>query len=505
MNIIGANGDCLLVLSTDLEIQCALLPSKKVVCVWPFDCLRRYWCGDGLFGFECGRRSPHGEGRFVFITNQDEKLYKRLERFIEKAKRGSVFSTSSSEASLVDDRPPAPLPSESRHSETPPVKSSESDDELENPPLPPKPHGGMHMPLSSDVSTNPAYVVRTHSNAAATGHQWLHESIESPGGSLRRRASSRDTEQPNPHAHPPLRVLDSETIRTRDPLEEDTYSHTVHSVPAPFLLQRDHSTAVGESTYNALVHPKGGPKASPKDKKHPSEDKLYDVAYPDPKARPIMHPDTEEDEYSKPSFEATDGVHIPRTTMPLSKMPLGKPEVKRVLQTQLLDAEAPMSASLQSEDGMTRNPLYGSQSDLLDAIESLEGQIKEEIERPVVSSLLLASHESQPALNPTYGQVSLATAAKDTEEVKEQPDNDKTNVSQENGDVETDSPRVQSAEGCTVIEKDSKGYSKVDKNNKRKQEECPDLETPPDAEDAAPPLPDRLYSCDSSDAITSDV
>ena len=313
MNIIGARGDCLLALTTEMEIVCALAPNKQVVGVWPFDCLRRYWCGEGMFGFEAGRRSPRGEGKYSFITSEDEEIYRTLQKFIDKAKRSSVSSSSSADSSRYDDRPPAPLPTDARQSETP-VASSESEEEggetnkkskdqdggkalalgydvVRTPPVPPKasrsPSLSKHQsPKSRGKSlrttpthdmievtgTSPAYLKRARTHSGFT-NAWLHETVQPPATKGKRRSVHG---QPLP---PPPVAFTGEEIKTRDPLEEDTYSHTVHRIPGPFQRRASDHVAVSGSLYNALVHHQD---PSIRHKKRPGvqdDTALYDVAF----------------------------------------------------------------------------------------------------------------------------------------------------------------------------------------------------------------------------------
>ena len=52
---------------------------------WPLTCIRFYEStGRGQFSFDAGRRSPMGEGQYVFHTRrgQDNEIYDLLDRFI---------------------------------------------------------------------------------------------------------------------------------------------------------------------------------------------------------------------------------------------------------------------------------------------------------------------------------------------------------------------------------------------------------------------------------------
>ena len=502
MNVIGVRGDCLLSLSTELEIQCALFPSKQVVAVWPFETLRRYWYGDGLFGFEAGRRSPRGEGKYVFVTSQDGEIYKTLAYFIKKAKRGSVTSSSSNEYKDLDMRPPAPIPAGINRFETP-VASSESEEEQQTEDnlkavalgydsvnTPPWPHKARLSPSTQrksmgnipvqnvDVSTtSPAYLrrVRTH---MGFGHQWLHESVKQP--------QSQATETPATQGDIPPAALVCEDIQARDPQEEDMYSHTVHLVPAPFRLQSSEHSAVGGSLYNAVVHKKV---PSIRGKGRPGsgdDDTLYDVAFqvnPKKGGRGML---PKADSQYDTAYLRDGNVHLPRTTMPVSKMPLGPKQTGRTAeplpQPELHKLKLEKK---ESDDGLTANPLYGSQENLLTDFMALEE-----------STEVTDGRGEKQAPNPVYGEPMdiVVDQRRGTIDGAGGEDSNGAKNSPIDAVEGRDSPQLRGQSSPIPIKKDEKGYSKVNKNNKNGQQERINQEEEEEDGGVPPPLPERNYS-----------
>lgn len=488
MNVIGVQGDCLLALTTGLEIQCARFPSRQVVAIWPFETLRTYWFGDGIFGFEAGRRSPRGEGKFNFVTKQDEEIYKTLAYYIKKAKRESTGSNSSNKA--VDDRPPAPLPADTTKDETPlPSSESEEDHQHEASALgydsvnpsslyPTKPlvrnrTGSLKSRVENvDVSsTSPAYLrrIRTHLGF------WLHESVQQPQG---RHSDSSITLEDTPPA-----VLTCEDIHSRDPLEEDTYSHTVHLFPAPFNSQNTKHNVVGESLYNALVHT-GAPSTKRKQRTGSGDDAtLYDVAFPvNPgKGGRGVLPKTE-GEYST-AFIKDQNTNIPRTRMPISKMLLGPEPLKDEPPKEPSSQPKPQLVKRkESGEGLTTNPLYGSQDNLLSAIAALEDQTEVRAEKQ--------------AINPVYGERKDVMLGQKQVGAELEETCDGTPKDLEESE-ETDSrSRLHGESSPIPIPKDDKGYSKVKKKKKKNGQQVGSEGEGEEEDDGGlpPPIPERNYS-----------
>ena len=486
MNLIEAKGKCLLALTPDNKIVCATLTTRQVLGVWPYDSLRRYWCGKSAFGFEAGRRSPRGEGVFTFGTDRDEQLYRTLEKCIDKAKKGGA-----------DSRPPAPLPSDPTGSDTPPVSTSESDED-ELPSLP-----SVSNRLSRTTNTqsvravggrdnvsesSPAHLrrMKTHTGIVTEPHKWLHQSVDT--------RPTRERYEPPP------------TVRMEDETQENTYSHTVHTFPAPFQKPMSEQNVSG-STYHRLhtQSPAAGSTAVASYSDLPEADmRVYDVAFqPDGNTQTIP----------------TEGQYTV----------LGQPDPSRVVREpskvpgpSLRDTRSSTKSPLRkhSDDTLTSNPLYGSQDDLLRAaIRKLEDH---EIEDPPqlpprnkdtdnVDMGELELGDGDLAINPVYGEhgtcasqpeklyplnPNYATHSLPHQQVTQPldecaPSDGISKTDHESPSHGADEPTPPTpAVGPGVIKRDAKGYSKVDKSKKTKREESDDDSGTP------PPLPERLYSDD---------
>ena len=405
--VIGATGECLLVLSKG-HLYLASASSKKVVGVWPYDSLRRYYCMEGMFGFVAGRRSPHGEGEFKFVTSQKEDIYHRLERAILRAKRGSNGSTSSSEEAKggVDSRPPALLPGSQQQQQVPPqqetpVQTSESDEDpfRNSPTFSPTLKAIMTDPPASEIS--PAYGRFGSNSSSASGSQrvgggrgqgspGLHESVSAV-------PQPQESSKPTPEPQVPKRYALPPSSRNSQismpPVEEDTYSHTVHPVPEQFQKKNIEHNIVGGTMYNALVHQR------PKNTHHgrssrPTSDadaSLYDVAFPE--GRKVIalggdyavarHPDV-------PQYAPGAGAlpHLPpRRMASATKMqpvrgwdltdsgageiqtqhqqPQPQQQKPQSQETKKAPLPPPQQQNGGGDDGMTTNPMYGSQDHLL--------------------------------------------------------------------------------------------------------------------------------------------
>lgn len=495
MNLIEAKGKCLLALTPNNEIVCATLTTRQILGVWPYDSLRRYWCGQTMFGFEAGRRSPRGEGLFTFGTDRDEQLYRTLEKCIVRAKKGGT-----------DSRPPAPLPSNSTNSDTPPVSTSESDED-ESPLLPsipnrlPRPNktqsvraGGGEGNMSGP---SPAQLrrMKTHTGIVTESHKWLHQSVDS--------RPVHEQYEPPP------------TVRMEEDTQESTYSHTVHTFPAPFQKRMSQQTVSSGSTYHRLhsqppaTAPTGttAPVAGYSDL--PEEDmRVYDVAFqPDPSGNTQTIPT--EGQYT--ILGQPDPSRVVREPSKVPGPSLGDP---------LSSKKSPPRRH--SDDTLTSNPLYGSQDNLLHndnlraAIRKLEDQghnISDPPQLPPrnkeigvdnidVGTLELDDQDleinpvygehstltNQPEklypLNPTYAVHSIQGQTKPLNKHDSKPDHE--SPSRES------TPSTQETEG-EVIKRDVKGYSKVDKSKKNKREDSDDDSGTP------PPLPERLYEDDVGD------
>lgn len=85
---IGARGNMSLLHVSKSGITLALQLSKCVLSQWPLKCIKFYEStGMGQFGFETGRQSPSGEGKYFFNTRhgQDNQIYDLLDRYVMEA------------------------------------------------------------------------------------------------------------------------------------------------------------------------------------------------------------------------------------------------------------------------------------------------------------------------------------------------------------------------------------------------------------------------------------
>lgn len=82
---IGAKDQACLLHFTRWGLTLALQESRSVLALWPLDTIRNYECtGTQQFIFEAGRRSPMGEGKYVFFTyeGEDESMFNVIDIFV---------------------------------------------------------------------------------------------------------------------------------------------------------------------------------------------------------------------------------------------------------------------------------------------------------------------------------------------------------------------------------------------------------------------------------------
>lgn len=392
MNQLGVSGDCQLVLSPSFEILC-ILPSQQVVGVWPLGCLRSFSYGNGLFSFEAGRHAPKGPGEYSFISQHDHLIHDRLTEFIEKAKRpscsGSVNSVRLS--SVIDYRPPAQLPVQNRDSST---DSQDNSDTEEKPKKKGNPYSGPPKTtppeVQSPVKTTPPPLpgapppkVPPKSVIPNPETVSIHSSIhgkEQTVNAVSRFLNSSETSDPT---------------LTDDQSTNHVYSHTIHSKQG--IPPMDPS-----QIYNSLVHDKT-----------PSVKNMarYEMAYPESKKSvPVTGPanvvyDT--------AFNESDGR---RKNPSLAAIPLPQPSLSTNVPLPSTDMPPPRPPPPQpisvTDGGMTANPLYGSQGNLLEDIMSKQVfETPQSVSPPIPPKLksLSASPESLPATvhpditsNPVY-------------------------------------------------------------------------------------------------------
>lgn len=479
MNMIGARGDCKLAITGDSELLCALASTRQVVGVWPFNTLRRYWCGDGIFGFEAGKRSPRGEGIFTFISSQDEEIYSTMKRYIEKAKQTTLQRKRYEQGALervsdVNMRPKLPLPRDVASPETP-VFSSGSDDEMttkvnENEDL----LQYESIPVQRDDLVGvspPGYPPPLRRGIS------LHTDISgpSPAYMLKRSQTSkpRQVQQWVNNIEVAMQKLGEDQLMESggdDPLvaQDDMYSHTQHIIPAPFHQHATDHNIIDESSYHTLVH--NGKPAAMKGKRGRGEDdggdNLYSLAYP-PTDGATRGRVLSGNEYG--TLETIDGGSS--RTRTLSNLPLAP--AKTAGEREVMDedwrsvphyplkysASPPQVSTSVLEDSMTDNPMYNSQADMLEALAN-------------------SRRESRTASPEQPGELE-GEGRLDSELTEEERDRNIPEHREEGGE-----------EGGE-IKRDSKGYTKVDKSKKKMVSEV-DMDMP-DSEAPPPPLPPRLY------------
>ena len=540
MNTVGARGDLNLAITTDSEIVCALVPSNQVVGVWSFTCLRRYWCGDGVFGFEAGKRSPRGEGTYTFISAEAEDIYSTLKQFIEKAKQAAMEGKRAEEevkkvTTDVNIRPKFPLPPIASRADPlllapgdPDIVAVGEGRELEledeskcydvipsqpaeafigGPPLSPFKRGAGNTSSlhHTDISgPSPAYMKRANTSKPRRMQQWLKKS--SRPNKKKAEASAVGGARGENTSHTAAPSLE---MRSRSPdLEEDTYSHTQH------VLQRrvTECSVVDDSLYNALVHMSGRTSSSSltsherastlKAKKKPAsqgkgeaeeeeEGGIYSIAYP---GQPVPEKGelVQNSEYGTLGRSAADPMAARGRT--ISSLPLA-PAKTSFTKAEETDAgispplvpsrpfvpppppeSNPLSSPSDIEDGMVDNLVYDSTENLLESILHIPST-------PTTA-------ESERAMsNPPSGTVGerhgIEGRCHSSVGVEDCHGNAKGEEKEARKEEEG---RREKEEGKDEIQRDAKGYSKVDKNKKQKK-----ADRGGGGKEEAPPLPPRNY------------
>ena len=302
MSSIGAVGDCQLAITPSLELQCALLSTRQILAIWPLDCLKSFSYGGGLFSFQAGRHAPRGPGEYAFITTQDFLIHSRIEKLIEKARRNSTSSGSSSRVSL-DGRPPALLPIDQKSS-----SSDNSDIDMEHHFLYASSKTKDNMYTATDLPTDDTAGEYRPPLPEHPPPKILPKNVSPTKGWLHERFGESKPDEPPKPARPPK----------PEELEDHLYSHTQHIMPTNQFIQQP---VADPTVYNSLHH-QGPAKGQ------------YELAYPQGHSKATSV--TYETAYKKEEEEA---IPPPR----------------------------PLQAKV---EGMTVNPLYGSQSDLLDGLGS---------------------------------------------------------------------------------------------------------------------------------------
>lgn len=497
MSVIGVTGDCTLALTSNYEIHCAIQPKKQIVAIWPFECLRSYSYGSGLFSIEAGRHSPHGPGEFSFITSQDKLIHDQLERLIYKARRNSSSSELSSRFS-VSDRPPARLPNDDQDtSSESPISTANSDSDFEHvdnshqknasdqdvfesssgqedvlPAMPP-PVFGLPPKLP------PKGVTKTSS--IESNSQWLNmrfgPSLEGDTGLQQRQAP-----------------VGSESS------EDHVYSHTLHQFPTGSDPLSPTSPSC-PSIYNSLVREGASSATSPTN----NEKMVYDVAYPN------------------------QGLaHNPEYDLAYTKERVSPPVIRTKDEADFSPPRPPKF----TDGGMTTNPLYGSKSNLFDDIV----QHVSSLPSPPSQQHLISppvKHETKATVppktvvpdvtaNPVYVTSTIRGEQPLTGSVCQPISLPATSVTSTSNRYTTlqqqDSSGVEgmvsdaSSSAVYTPEKDFKGYTKITKTSVSPMPQSPERNhgrSPPSRssssgsfpvssslESEPPPVPERLYDVD---------
>ena len=496
-SLIGANGECLLAITTDSEILCALASSRQVVGVWPFNCLRRYWCGESVFGFEAGKRSPRGEGTYTFATPQDEEIYCTLKRYIDRAKQASLHGNRHRPPGLkgvagggggggdLDNRPKLPLPQDSAHKSASDEERVPSGDEYAQIPLsqdvlvgrprstsPHQRRGSLHH---TDVSgPNPMYVLKRAQTARPKRiQQWVEQTEAAIAAQEGGAVGGADT--------PPLPLQPRARNSPTALAEEDMYSHTQHVMPAPFQRHATAHNVVEESTYHTLVHDKFSRRAS--EGGGGGGEGIYSIAYPSGgEGRQIMLPEAG-NEYGTLGRDAVDLKNgLPPSSSPLAKEEGGGKE-KENKEEEKEEGRASVSAAPQDlmspgfEDSMTENLLYGSKVQVFagNRGQNLVGGEQQPTEGG-------EGEREQSAPQEDSRSLTLEGVAVDEADGKRRNEDQMVNGGSEGEEG--------GGGGGGEIKRDAKGYSKVDKSKKKKVENLERMES---VEEPPPPLPPRLY------------
>ena len=486
MNLIGAYGDCLLALTTESEIICALAGTRQVVGVWPFNCLRRYWCGEGVVGFEAGKRSPRGEGTFTFATTQDEEVYMMLKKYIERAKQASLRRGGSQYRGMdlvggdVNSRPKLPLPHDSAQAEL--ANGDEyaqipAQDVLVGQPSSKSPlQRANSLPHHTEVSTTtpPVYgMKRAQTTRPKRIQQWVEQTEAAISREREVGVAMGGTDAPPPPVTPRGRTRGSPTLA-----EEDMYSHTQHVMPAPFQRHATVHAIVEESTYNTLVHGKcpATLKRRATEGAGATGEGLYSIAYPPGTAgmRRICVAAAPGEEYGTLGRDTVDsslrGAVSEQATPPVGAEEGGKPAGEGERTTSASAAVQDL-VSPGFEDSMTENLLYNTRIDVLTGSQPGLAGVKDHTEKEEEMETVEVTEQSM-----------LLSGRPEVGVVSEEANGESGNRGEDEEDGGGEREGVPSSE----IQRDAKGYSKVNKAKKREENVVGSPDDPP-------PLPPRLY------------
>ena len=536
---LGVKGDCYLAVSAKKELLCALLSSRQVVGVWPLGTLRRYWCEDGVLGFEAGRHSPRGEGEYLFSTNQDAEIYDVLKQL-----------TAQGDVKELSARPPAPLPptkpvvpaGSTRRSEDREEDDKKYDVVAQSPPsLPPKPLlkgqseasllstrpvpiAAKPAPIDTSLDISPAYALATPSipNVSAsvvtnvlygpTGAPPQPNAQGTPIATLKRRylheSITPKVEPAEPSMDVPLHVGMANVSRwvqsstqalagiphqVSSPVD-GTYAHTVHKMPVEFEVAEGPSTTLGPTLYNTMVH-KGVPPHPHNEGLSPSvrdQQRLYDIAFTQSgsNSRPSSRNDYSVAYLLQDQVDGTsakeEGATLVTNPAALdgtlkcspSSMP---PVLPRTLKRSPSPAPPvlPPDGKQAQDDSLTANPLYGSQNTVAKQVMSLKITTTPELHKR------LAEEQAGKSCDPnSVGGAASCDPNSVGGVLSAEPSGPHLETKAAQGG--NFSPLVSKKGTGDDIQRDSKGYSKVAKESKTNTNEAQDNLAPP-------PLPERHY------------
>ena len=444
-----------------------------------------------MFGFEAGKRSPRGEGTFTFATQQDEELYAMLKKYIDRAKQASL-RRGGSRYGGVETRPQLPLPQDSARAGFS-SEMANGGDEYAQIPLQdvlvgqpssrsPLQRTNSLPPTHTDVSaTNPMYggLKRAQTAKPKRIQEWVEQTEAAISHEREVGGAGGGANTPPPPVIPRGLSRGSPTLA-----EEDMYSHTRHIMPAPFQRHATVHAIVEESMYNTLVH-----KKCPALKRRATDggagEGLYSIAY-QPSATQgrrlvVARPG---DEYGTLNREAVDSPSEktpPKTTPPAAEEGVDGPEERTSVSSAPKDLVLPGRGF---EDSMTENLMYNTRQDVLGGTqtqlvgreeEDKEGEKKDEENKDID---VKEEERENGERDEVEGVREESSGSSLPGGVAEGVANKQANGEREDGSPSDEGERG----GGREIQRDSKGYSKVDKSRKTRE----------DSEDP-PPLPPRLY------------
>ena len=506
-----------------------------------------------MFGFEAGKKSPRGEGTYTFLSEQDEEIYTVLKRYIDKGL--ATRTTLQWNVTGVDVRPKYPLPPETTPPPSDEEQLQEEPGELSYEQIPaqndlvglppsvsPYQRRKSSLHMHTEVSgPSPVYMLkRTQTAKPRQIQQWV-DTTEAAGLSGVRGGGGAEGEGAvGGDAPPPVHPrLDRESLTLA---EEDMYSHTQHVLPAPFQRRATDHNIVEESTYHTLVHDKC---STPKSKRESppgngrggdregegEEASLYSIAYPPNVAmvegRQVHVLAGSESEYGTLDRDAIQTVNTsgPVRGRTLSNLPLapaktavGRVETEPSVKTSAAESAAiangpstPDTGGKDFEDSMTVNFLYDSHTNVVVATKGCDGE--REAGRAPLDAREGSGGGERASVEDTDGGQGTEGGGGEIEgggEGRGEGDGEKgekeegvrreeeggresggEDKNKEGVEREREETAKDVSEEGNEIQRDAKGYTKINKKKKRNKTDNVarlDSEEPP-----PPPIPPRLY------------